>query len=225
MLTIVGAIGAPSTIHIYDTNDWSLKKIHVDGLFVQTATWTAEDKIIVQVTVTKDSYDKSIDGRQINWEDVGYRLIDPLGYLPTKAVWFPSTPSGDPKSPWKQTFPIDRLQTANFTTNRIASALGKVIDGATLEISSYQSYEANDPAPGAFGLVFSPNGRLLFLKGASYKYGGHAIVKNIIVDVASGKPLIQFDGALDHQGGMAISSDGAHLALGNGQSVQILSLP
>lgn len=224
MLTIVGTIGAPSVIHVYNTNDWSLKKIDVDGLFIQNATWTAEDRIIVQATVTKDSYGKLIDGRRTNWEDIGYRLIDPSEHFTTKAVWFPSISSADPKLPWSQTFPVDKLQEPNFKTNKIASALGKIIDGATLEISSYRSYEANDPAPGAFGLVFSPNGRLLFLKGASYKHGGHAPVNNTIVDVASGKPVSQFSGALDNQGGIAISSDGIHLALGNGQSIQIFSL-
>ena len=188
MLTIVGEIGGSSIIHVYKTSDWSMKKIDINGLSVQNAVWTTQNKILVQVTITKDSYGKLIDGRETNWEDIGYRLIDPSSTSNTKGIWFSSIPSGDPSSPWNQTFPVDRKQVVNFSTNKIASALGKIINGATLEMSSYYSYEANDPAPGAFGLVFSPNGHFLFLKGASYKHGGHALVKNIIVDVDSGKP-------------------------------------
>ncbi len=71
---------------------------------------------------------------------------------------------------------------------------------------------------------FSPDGRLLYLKGASFKHGGHAPIQNSIVDVASGKPLLQFDGAMDHQGGLAVSPDGKYLALGDAQWIRLFSL-
>jgi hypothetical protein len=72
-------------------------------------------------------------------------------------------------------------------------------------------------------MAFSPDGRFIYLKGASYKYGGHVPIKNSIVDVASGKLLLEFNSAMDGNG-FAASKNGAHLAIGNRHSVQILSL-
>jgi len=71
---------------------------------------------------------------------------------------------------------------------------------------------------------FSPDGRLLYLKGVSFPYGGHEPIKNSIVDVASGKPLLQFDGGIDHLGNLAVSPDGKYLALGDAHSILIFSL-
>ncbi len=49
MLTIVGAIGEPSYIHIYDTPNLGVteSKSMSMGLRLETAAWTAEDKIMV----------------------------------------------------------------------------------------------------------------------------------------------------------------------------------
>jgi hypothetical protein len=112
----------------------------------------------------------------------------------------------------------------DFATNQIFLDAGKIVDGITLNIGRYHSYDENDIAPGAFGMGFSPDGRLLYLKGASFKHGGHAPIQNSIVDVASGKPLLQFDGAMDHQGGLAVSPDGKYLALGDAQWIRLFSL-
>ena len=71
---------------------------------------------------------------------------------------------------------------------------------------------------------FSPDGLLLYLKGASFRYGGHAPIKNSVVDRATGKLLYQFGGAMDHQGSLAVSPNGKHLALGDIHSVLIFRL-
>ncbi|MDB5775548.1 MAG: hypothetical protein JWP38_1681 [Herbaspirillum sp.] len=225
MLTIAGAIGEPSYIYVYDTNNWALQKVYVDGFSVITAAWTAEDKVLVGVMMTKETFGKELDGRVVSHgEDTALRLLDPTGKTPTKTVWFPAKPTEDPKS-FTYTYSIGAVGVTNFVTNQIFYSSGNVIDGDTLKIHRYSAYDQNDNAPGAFGMALSPNGRLLFLKGASFKNGGnHKPIKNSIVNVTSGKPLVEFSGAMDHQGGLAISPDGAQLALGDAHSVQIFSI-
>ena len=225
MLTIVGKIGEPSYIHIYDTHDWSVQKLYIDGLAVQTAAWTADEKILVGVHVTRETFGKTVDGRTITqFKDTALRLLDPTGKAPTKAIWFPAEPTSDPKSPFTYAFPVGALGITNFVTNQIYLNAGKVVDGNTLAIHRFHSFDQNDIAPGAFGMAFSPDGRLLYLKGASFRFGGHEPIKNSIVDFASGKPLVAFDGAMDHQGGLALSPDGLHLALGDSHSILIYRL-
>ena len=71
---------------------------------------------------------------------------------------------------------------------------------------------------------FSPDGHLLYLKGASFKYGGHVPIKNSIVNTETGNPLIEFEGAMDHESGLEVSPDGKYLALGNARAVLIFKL-
>ena len=223
MLTIVGPIGDPSYIYIYDTKDWSLQKLYVDGLAAETAAWTAEDKILVGVH-SGDAFGKTVDGRTIKAFDVALRLLDPTDKTPTKAVWFPAEPSGDPKWPFNYSFPVGSSGIPNFAKNEIFLDAGKAIDGNTLAIRQFRSFDSTDKAPGAFGMGFSPDGRFLYLKGASFRYGGHAPIKNSIVNTETGKPLIEFEDAMDHPGGLAVSPDGKHLALGDTRAVLIFKL-
>ena len=225
MLTIVGPIGQPSTIHVYDTSTWALQKIYVDGFAVETAAWTAEDKILVGVHVSRETLGKEIDGRTISqMKDIAVRLLHPTGKESTKAVWFPAKPTNDPKSPFTYAFPVGSGLLTNFVTNQIFLDAGKIIDGVTLKIDTYHAEDESNIAPGAFGMGFSPDGLLLYLKGASFRYGGHAPIKNSVVDRATGKLLSQFRGAMDHQGSLAVSPNGKHLALGDIHSVLIFRL-
>ena len=224
MLTISGPMVGPSYLNIYDTKDWSLQKLYVDGLAVETAAWTAEDKVLVGVTVTKNSFGKIIDGRKALWYDSALRLLDPIGKSPTKTVWFPEEPSGNPKWPFTYSFPIASKTIPNFAKNEIFLDSGKVIDDDTLAIRQFRSFDNTDKAPGAFGMGFSLDGRFLYLKGASFRYGGHAPIKNSIVNTETGKPLIEFEGAMDHESGLEVSPDGTSLALGNARFVLIFKL-
>lgn len=225
LLTIVGAIGEPSYIHAYDTKTWALQKVFVDGLAVVTAAWTVDDRILVGVDVTRETFGKSLDGHVLQWKDTAIRLLDPSGKEPTKAVWFPAKPTDDPKAPFTYAFPVGSQGKTNFVTNQVFLDAGRVIDGATLNVHRYYSFDEESVAPGAFGMGFNPDGRLLYLKGASFPSSSdRPSIKNSIVDVASGKPVLQFDGGIGHQGGLAVSPDGKRLALGDAHSVLIFSL-
>ena len=224
MLTIVGPIGQPSTIHVYDTSTWALQKIYVDGFAVETAAWTAEDKILVGVHVTRETYGKEIDGRSITQvKDVAVRLLDPAGKESTKAVWFPAIPDDRPRySPWKQAIDVE-LTVCSFATNKIALGAGRIIDGKTMDILTYYSIEdiVNDKvSTGTGGMVFSPDGKFLFIKAGAW-FDGRKPVKNAIIDTATGEQVAQFGGG---DVGIAIRPDGRQLAIGNDHSVLILTL-
>jgi hypothetical protein len=109
-----------------------------------------------------------------------------------------------PKFPFITAFPIGAQGKTNLVTNQVFLNAGQIIDGTTLDIRRYHSFSADEIAPGAFGMGFSSDGRLLYLKGASFPYGGYQPTKNSVVDVASGKPLLQFDGAMDHAGDLSV---------------------
>ena len=225
MLTIVGALGEPSYIHIYDTQTWALQKLYVDGLAVQSAAWTSDDKILVAASITKESFGKAIDGHAIaTGFDTALRILDPNGKEPTKAVWFPASPTGDPKWPFVSGFPIGAKTASNFPRNEIFLDAGRVVSASTLNVRNYHAVNEGNSAPGAFGMGFSPDGRFIFLKGASFKFGGDTPIKNSIVDIDTGKVIAEFGGAMDHQGGLAVSPDGIHLALGDIHSVLIFTL-
>ena len=102
MLTIVGALGQPSYIHVYDTKTWELQKIYLDGFAAVAANWTADDKIFVNTSLTHELYSQVIDGYQPNdYHDSAYRLIDPTGIEMPKTLWIPAVSTGDPKAPYK----------------------------------------------------------------------------------------------------------------------------
>ncbi|MGN5479471.1 hypothetical protein ACTMU2_29015 [Cupriavidus basilensis] len=148
-----------------------------------------------------EAYGNTIDGYAIaHWEDTAIRLLDPSGSQPTKAVWFPARPADNQKFPFNYSFPVGSKMQSNFATNRVFLDAGFIIDAATLNIRRFYSVDKEDIAPGAFGMGFSPDGHLLYLKGASFSHGEHTPIKNSILDVGAGKVLVQFDGAMDHQG-------------------------
>lgn len=225
MLTVVGGafVGAtekPYYIHIYDTQTWALlNEINADNLRVNNAEWTTENKILVAVSPTRETIGKAIDGRTITESnDTALRLFDPSGKDPIKAVWFPAEPTGDPKLPFKSAIQLGTQGVPIFSTNQIIFPTGLIVDGATLNVRRINPFNEKNDAPGAFGMGVSSDGRFLYLKGASYKYGGHPPIRNSIVDVESGKPLTLFDGGTDGLLGLAISPDGKHLALGGDHS-------
>jgi WD40 repeat protein len=224
MLTIVGEVFGPNYIHIYDTRTWALQKVYVDGLAVQTAAWTAEDKILVGVRATKETIGKTIDGYTItHGPDVALRLLDPTGKEPTKAVWFPAIPDDRPRhSPWTQAIDV-ALSASNFSANQVALGAGRIINGKTMEILTYFSIEdilSNKVSTGTGGMTFSPNGKYLFLKAGTW-FDGRKPVINTIVDTTTGRQVAQFGGG---DSGIAVNTDGKQLAIGNRHSVQILSL-
>lgn len=221
MLTIVGAIGEPSYIYIYDTANWALQKLYVDGFTVDSVAWSAEDKIIVGSGLTHDLYSKSIDGYQPkNYHDVALRLLDPKGKEPTRTKWFPAKPTNEPKNPFEYSFPPGGVGTPDFPINKIFSAKGIIIDGKTLDVIYVPYFEGR----GAFAMAFSHDGKLLYLRGESFKYGGHAPVTNSIVDIKTGKSLLQFGNIPEGGAGFATSSDGLSLALGLVSAVVIYRL-
>jgi hypothetical protein len=223
MLTIVGAIGQPSYIHIYDTRNWALQKIFVDGLSVQTAAWTAENKIVVGVHVTKETFGKTIDGYTITrGADVALRLLDPAGKELTKAVWFAAVPDDRPKYfPWKQATSVD-LSATSFTADIVALGADRLVDGKTLNIITYYTLEEleNGSRAGGGGKVFSEDGKYLYIKDAKW-FDNRRPVANAIIDASNGKHIAKFSGG---DIGIAISGDGQRLAIGNGNSVEILSI-
>ncbi|MDI2590614.1 hypothetical protein POF45_04090 [Pseudomonas sp. 681] len=223
MLTIIGAIGEPSYIYIYDTKSWALQKLYVDGLAVKKAAWTSEDKIMVGVSGTIQTLNKNIDGRSLVRPDVGLRLLDPSGKTPTKAVWFPAVPDDRPRYfPWKQAVDVD-LTVTNFAGNQIALGIGRIINGKTLDILTYYSLEdieSDKVSPGLGGMVFSLDGRYLFIKGGAW-FDGRKPVVNSVIDTSNGKQVAQFGGG---DRGIAISPNGKQLAIGNVHSVQIFNI-
>jgi hypothetical protein len=225
LLTIVGAIGEPSYIYVYNTDDWSVQKIYVDGFAVKTAAWTAENKILVGVGITNEFFGKSMDGRVITQrKDTGLRLLDPQGTERPKMIWFPAISKDELKSSFTYGFPVGSASKSDFVNNEIVLDAGEIINATTLEIRRYYSYEKEHLSPGGAGMAISPDGRFLYLKGSSYKADDRPTIKNSIVDMVSGQPIMQFDGATESRGGIAISSDGNYLALGGMTSVQIFSL-
>ncbi|MPQ70473.1 MULTISPECIES: hypothetical protein [unclassified Pseudomonas] len=223
MLTIVGAIGEPSYIYIYDTKNWTLQKLYVDGLAVQRAAWTAEDKIMVGVNGTKKTVNKTMDGRLLAPFDVGLRLLDPSGKSPTKAVWYPAVADNRPGYyPWKQAVDVD-LSVGTFAANQIALGIGRIISGETMDILTYYSMDdivSDKVSPGVGGLAFSPNGEYLFVKAGAW-FDGRKPVVNSIIDARTGKQVAQFGGG---DRGIAVNPNGKQLAIGNIHSVQIFSL-
>jgi WD40 repeat protein len=224
MLTLVGTIGDPSSVYVYDTKTWALQKIYVDGLAVPAASWTADDKILVSAMTTTETAGKTLDGHVVQWYDTAIRLLDPSGKDKTKAVWFPRQPTDDPKSPYTYAFPAGTGGQTNFATNQIFFVSGEVIDGATLSVRHYQSLAPSDIAPGAFGMGFSPDGKFLYLKGATFAEPGYKPLENSIVDTASGNQVLQFDGAMGSGGSLAVSPDGRSLALSESNSIHVFKL-
>ncbi len=224
MLTIVGTIGDPSTIHIYDTTNWQLQKLYVDGLAVESAAWTAEDKILVGAHNTKETLNTTIDGYTItHGPDVAIRLIDPKGKEASKGIWFPAIPDDRPNYlPYKQAIDVV-LSVSNFETNMIALGAGRIIDGKSLRITTYYSIEDivnNKVATGTGGMVFDPSGKFLYLKNFGW-YDNRSPARNSIIDTLKGKELANFTGGFV---GIAMHPDGNQLAIGDVDRVLILNL-
>jgi len=142
MLTIDGLLASPSYIHIYDTNTWDLKRIYADGLFVTEAAWTSENKILLAVRGTRQTLGSTIDGYTIsNGSDVALRLIDPAAPEQSKSLWFPAERETRPKyPPWRQSVDI-ALGPTGFAKNQIVLGANRIIDGRTLEITTYYSID------------------------------------------------------------------------------------
>jgi len=228
MLTIVDGPDFKSHIYIYDTRTWEQKKIDVDGLRVESAAWTAEDKIIVGTYpsgMMSKMIGRTLDGHTIKPYDVAIRLIAPSGNQQTKALWFDSVPDDRPNYiPLKQSMNV-HLSVSNFATNQIALGEGQIINGKTMDILTYYAVEDmenhnNKVSTGVGGVAFSPDGKYLFIKAGEW-FDRRKPVVNSIIDTATGKQLAQFG---EGNKGIAISPNGQQLAIGNNTSVQIFSL-
>lgn len=224
LLTLAGTMGGPTYVNLYDTKMWALQTIEVEGVYATAASWTADDKILINAIPNREIENKTMDGHLVHDYDTTLRLIDPSGKIPTRAVWFSRRPTGNPQSPYTYSFPGGADGRTNFATNQIFLGTSQIIDGATLEVRRYHSGAAANIDPGAFGMGFSPDGKWLYLKGASFATEGYKPLENTIVDTASGNPVLQFDGAMGHVGALAVSPDGQSLALSEANSVQVYRL-
>jgi hypothetical protein len=124
--------------------------------------------------------------------------------------------------PWKQAVDVD-LTVTNFAGNQIALGIGRIINGKTLDILTYYSLEdieSDKVSPGLGGMVFSLDGRYLFIKGGAW-FDGRKPVVNSVIDTSNGKQVAQFGGG---DRGIAISPNGKQLAIGNVHSVQIFNI-
>jgi WD40 repeat protein len=223
LLTIVGFIGDPSYIHIYDVNTWELQKVYADGLYVEAAAWTSEDKILVGLHTTRETLHKTFDGYTIKQgNEVALRLIDPSGKAATKGVWFPAVRDEQPNSfHWKQENSVD-ISVPNFKKNIVALGANRFVDGETLEIFSYYSLKQikSDDTPGGGGKAFSADGKFLFIKDIK-PYPQIKPAMNSIIDTILRKEISRFTGG---NTGIAVNPNGKQLAIGDGLRVQILNL-
>jgi WD40 repeat protein len=216
--------GQSSYINIYDTKTWALKQLSVDGLSVERAFWTADDKVIATASPMRKVWGTSIERHIAKSYDVALLRLDPSGEEPTKWRWFPAEPTGKPKpNDFIYSFPSLEDGISNFVTNEIFLGDGQIIDGKTLAIRRYHSFDETMIAPGAYGMDLSPDGHLLYLKGKAYKKGGY--YKNSIVDAVSGKPILKFSGAMKagHLTALAVSPDGIRLAMSSGDTIFIIN--
>lgn len=224
LLTIVGAIGDPSYIHVYDTDNWALQKIYTDGLSVETAAWTAENKIVIGVSGA-NRIGETVDGHLIKTGyEVALRLLDPSGKTPTIGVWFPANPreEGSKYGKWKKSFDINDAL-SNFKLNKIALGAGQFIDGKTLAVTNYYSkkeiYDGVTPL-GTTGWKFTPDGKFLLLKNGVVVDGSRPTL-NAIIDTTSNKSVAQFVGG---DMGIDIHPDGMIFAMGDTHSVKIFNI-
>jgi len=221
LVTIMGAVGEPSYLYIYDTSDWSVQKIYADGLAVESVAWTRGDKIMVGVMGTRNTINKIIDGRVLAPFDAGIRLLDPTGRDSTRAIWYPAIHDNIPgHAPWRQAVDIELLAT-NFHFNQVALGGGQIISGDTMAVLTYFSsadIASNKVEPGSGGLAFSLDGKYMFVKAIAW-FDNRSPVINSVIDTRSGKKVSEFGGG---DRGLAISPDGRHVAIGNVHSVRIL---
>jgi WD40 repeat protein len=223
MLTIVGLPSNPSYIHIYDTTTWDLQKLYVDGLYVEAAAWTAEDKILVGLRTTRESLHKTFDGYTIEQgSELALRLIDPTGKDATKGVWFPAVRDERPNNlPWRQEKSVD-ISVTNFQKNLVTLGANRLVSGETLEIFSYYSLEqiVSDDTPGGGGMSFSADGKFLYIKDAK-SFGGNKPAMNAIIDTDLKIQVSRFSGG---NYGIAVNPNGKQLAIGDDLRVRIFSL-
>ena len=219
MLTVSGAPGEPSTIHVYDVKTWAEQNVDAGGLHVDAASWTSDDKVMVTVEATSRTNGTTVDGHSVEWDDTALRLLDPAGKTAAKGVWFNAIKTGNPQWPTKVAFPVDAVMVPNFATNSVFLDSGRIIDGRTLAVRPYRSFYKDDVSPGGLGMALSPDGKWLYLKGAVFADPTHPSTKNSIVDTASGLPVLPFTGGDVHAGDMAASPDGRWLAVGDEDSV------
>jgi hypothetical protein len=223
LLTIVGLPSNPSYIHIYDTTTWDLQKLYVDGLYVEAAAWTAEDKILVGLRTTRESLHKTFDGYTIEQgSELALRLIDPTGKDATKGVWFPAVRDERPNNlPWRQENSVD-ISVTNFQKNLVALGANRLVSGETLEIFTYYSLDQlkNREAIGGGGKAFSVDGNFLYIKGIK-PYDRFRPALNAMIDTNSKKQVSTFSGGLD---GIAVNPNGKQLAIGDVVRVRIFSL-
>ena len=228
LLTRDGSILEGSySINIYDTQNWSLQQLPVDGLSVVSAAWTYDDKILVGAQGNRQTIGKTIDGFTIaHHVDQAFRVLDPKGKEATKSIWFAAVPDTRPNHfPWMSSSTV-LIRASDLTSGRVALDGARIIDTTTMTIFDYLSDEEKKSAKiGWFGgQVFSPDGKYLFTKDAG-RFDNKRPVTNAIFDAATGKRLALFGGesGTNHEG-IAISPDGTMLALGNVNSVQILKM-
>ena len=222
MLTIVGALGQPSYIHVYDTQTWEVQKIYLDGFVAISANWTAKGKIFVNTSLSHALYSKSIDGYQPQTSyDKAYRLLDPTGNNMAKTLWLKARETGDAKEPFTYSADAGVVVGINPETNQIILGSGIVLDGETLDINrSYQDF-LRKIFDGELGFLISNDGKRMYTKGALFKYGDHKSTPNRVIDFSSNKVIAEFDALVDHGDGFSLGADGKSLAIANSKSVQI----
>ena len=228
LLTIYGNFReGPFFINLYDTQNWALQQLPVDGLSVVSAAWTLDDKVLVGVRGNGQTIGETIDGFTVKHiYDQALRLMDPTGKEGTKSIWFPAVPDTRPNPLPSRSSASVLIWVSDLTSGRVALDGARILDTQTMTILDYLSeYEKKANKFGWTGRqVFSPDGKYLFTKDTG-RFENERPLSNAIFDAATGKRLALFGGVsgTNYQG-IWISPDGTMLALGNVNSVQILKM-
>lgn len=222
MLTIVGALGQPSYIYVYDTQTWDVQKIYLDGFFPISANWTASNKIFIGANLSHELYLRKTDGYQAkNPYDHAYRLLDPSGKNAPKTLWFPAKETGDLKKPFAYSSDVGTVVNINPASNQILLSSGIIINGDTLAIDRTHQSFFQHIFDAEFGFLISNDGKKMYTKGALFKYGGHNPTPNRIIDLSTKKVVAEFGGLIDDGDGFSLSNNGKNLAIGNASVIQL----
>lgn len=224
LLTVVGAMGETYVAHVYDTRTWEKRELYMDGLSIEVAKWTNQDKIIMTLSTNLRSKGTLIHGHIAEAFDVNVRLIDLDNSESELSRWFPRVETGDAK--WPYNFGISPAAIADMNIGKNESLLttGQKLDASTLQITDQSSSTFRNSLDGIVDSIFGASGERIYAKGGIYKYGGHVPVPNKIIDANNGEVLLTFEGGMHGFRGLAVDDKESRLAVNSDHSVLIFKL-
>jgi len=210
-------LGGHGGFRIYETADWTYADYGDDGLLIRTMCWTADNMVMVAGVWATADKERTIDNKYPKSFDVVIRLIDPAGKIAPRSVLVPAIPPDAPGH-WPRQVMGLLESSVDYTTNKVITE-NYIVDGRSLEIFQYASDEdiRTGNIPATLEPLFSPDGKYIYLLGSNME----GTAKSLVVEAATGKPLTVFPGGHD---GIAVSSDGRKLAVGNGRTVDIYTV-